>query len=140
MVCWECCVAQLKKFHELGIRNVISGDFDDLRTADIPVVFRGYDYITLKLVCSDYEQHYKQMKDRGNGLIDFELLRKSREKINKRPLLINEYEIDVAGKTMDMVRQEAIDLIDCAETVRDYVYVKPPKEWFYSWVFSNGLR
>ena len=140
MVCWECCVAQLKKFHELGIRNVISGDFDDLRTADIPVVFRGYDYITLKLVCSDYEQHYRQMKDRGNGLIDFELLQKSREKIDKRPLLINEYQIDIAGKTPDMVLGEAIGLIDRAETVRDYAYVKPPKEWFYSWVFSNGLR
>ena len=29
LVCWECCVAQLKKFNELGIKNVISGDFDD---------------------------------------------------------------------------------------------------------------
>ncbi len=139
-VCWECCVIQLKKFHELGIKNVISGDFDDLRTADIPIVFKGYNYITLKLVCNDYEQHYNQMKNRGNGLIDFELLRRSSEKINKRPLLINEYEIDITGKTPDIVLQEAIELIDNAETLMEYEYTKPPKELFYSWVYSNGLR
>ena len=140
MVCWECCVAQLKKFNELGIKNVISGDFDDLRTADIPVVFKGYDYLTLKLVCSDYEQHYQQMKNRGNGLIDFDLLQKNRKKVNARPLLVNEYEIDVSGKTPDMVFQEAVDYIDHAETLREYAYTKPPKELFYSWIFSNGLR
>ena len=141
LLCWECCVAQLKKFNELGIKNVISGDFDDLRTADIPIVFKGYNYITLKLVCNDYEQNYEQMKNRGgNGLIDFELLQKSREKINNRPLLINEYVIDVSGKSPNRVLQEAIELIDNAETVTDYKYTKPPKELFYSWVFSNGLR
>jgi len=141
LVCWECCVAQLKKFNELGIKNVISGDFDDLRTADIPIVFKGYNYITLKLVCNDYEQNYEQMKNRGgNGLIDFELLQKSREKINNRPLLVNEYVIDVSGKSPDRVLQEAIELIDNAETVSEYDYTKPPKELFYSWVFSNGLR
>ena len=140
LVCWECCVAQLKKFNELGIKNVISGDFDDLRTADIPIVFKGYDYITIKLICNDYEQHYEQMKNRGKGLIDFELLQKNREKVNNRPLLINEYVIDVTGKKPDEVLQEAIDLIDHAETVLEYEYTKPPKDWFYSWVFSNGLR
>lgn len=139
-VCWECCVAQLKKFNELGIKNVVSGDFDDLRTGDIPVVFKGYNYITLKLICSDFEQNVNQMKNRGNGLIDFELLKKSTEKINKRPLLVNEFEIDVTGKTPDEVLEEAIELIDHAETVMDYEYEKPPKEWFYSWVLSNGLR
>ena len=90
-VCWECCVAQLKKFHELGIKNVISGDFDDLRTRDIP-------------------------------------------------LLVNEFEIDVAGKNPEQVLQEAIVLIDTAETKTEYTYEKPPKEQFYSWVYSNGLR
>ena len=140
LVCWECCVAQLKKFNELGIKNVISGDFDDLRTADIPIVFKGYDYITIKLICNDYEQHYEQMKNRGKGLIDFELLQKNREKVNNRPLLINEYVIDVTGKSPDEVLQEAIDLIDHAETLLEYEYTKPPKELFYSWVFSNGLR
>lgn len=139
-VCWECCVAQLKRFHELGIKNVISGDFDDLRTREIPRVFQGYNYITLKLVCSDYEQNCRQMKNRGNGLIDLELLEKMTKKINHRPLLVNEFEIDVAGKSPEEVLQEAIALIDTAETRLDYVYEMPPKEQFYSWVWSNGLR
>jgi len=139
-VCWECCVAQLKKFHELGIKNVISGDFDDLRTREIPVEFKGYNYITLKLVCSDYEQNYNQMKHRGAGLIDFELLEKMTKKINQRPLLVNEFEIDVAGKSPEQVLKEAIRLIDTAETEMEYMYEKPPKEQFYSWVHSNGLR
>ena len=139
-VCWECCVAQLKKFHEMGIKNVISGDFDDLRTRDIPSVFNGYNYITLKLVCSDYEQNYNQMKNRGDGLIDFELLKNGTDKIMSRPLLINEFEIDVAGKTSEEVLSEVIKLIDTAETVSKYDYEMPPKEWFYSWVFANGLR
>lgn len=139
-VCWECCVAQLKRFHELGIKNIISGDFDDLRTREIPLVFQGYNYITLKLVCSDYEQNCRQMKNRGNGLIDLELLEKMTKKINHRPLLVNEFEIDVAGKSPEEVLQEAITLIDTAETRLDYAYEMPPKEQFYSWVWSNGLR
>lgn len=139
-VCWECCVAQLKRFHELGIKNVISGDFDDLRTREIPRVFQGYNYITLKLVCSDYEQNCRQMKNRGNGLIDLELLEKMTKKINHRPLLVNEFEIDVAGKSPEEVLQEAITLIDTAETRLDYAYEMPPMEQFYSWVWSNGLR
>jgi len=139
-VCWECCVAQLKMFHELGIKNVISGDFDDLRTREIPLVFKGYNYITLKLICSDYEQNYNQMKNRGDGLIDFELLEKMTKKINKRPLLVNEFEIDVAGKTQEEVLSKAIELVDVAETMQEYEYEIPPKELFYSWVHSNGLR
>ena len=139
-VCWECCVALLKKFNELGIKNVVSGDFDDLRTADIPIVFKGYNYITLKLVCNDYQQNYNQMKNRGNGLIDFDLLEKCSKKVNSRPLLVNEFQIDVAGKTPEDVLSEAINIIDNADTVTEYEYTKPPKELFYSWVFSNGLR
>ena len=139
-VCWECCVAQLKMFHELGIKNVISGDFDDLRTREIPLVFKGYNYITLKLICSDYEQNYNQMKNRGDGLIDFELLEKMTKKIKQSTLLVNEFEIDVAGKTPKQVLEEAIALIDIAETKMEYAYEKPPREQFYSWVHSNGLR
>lgn len=140
MICWECCVAQLKKFNELGIKNVISGDFDDLRTADIPIVFKGYNYITLKLICSDYQQHYNQMKNRENGLIDFNLLERSSMKINNRSLLVNEFAIDVAGKSVENVLYEAIDLIDNAKALLDYSYTKPSNDNFYSWIHSNGLR
>jgi GTPase SAR1 family protein len=140
MICWECCVAQLKKFNELGIINVISGDFDDLRTADIPIVFKGYNYITLKLICSDFQQNYIQMKNREDGLVDFELLERSSMKINNRCLLVNEACIDVAGKPVEKILYEAIDLIENAKTLLDYSYTKPGKENFYSWIHSNGLR
>ncbi|MBQ8201366.1 MAG: hypothetical protein IJZ74_06330 [Clostridia bacterium] len=139
-VCWHCCVAQLKEFHAQGVRNVISGDFDDLRTADIPQVFYGYDYITLKLVCSNREEHRQRMLNRGEGLIDLELLEHTADKVSARQNLPNEFTIDTAGKTAQEVLQEAIRLIDTAQTLRTYDYTKPPRELFYSWVISNGLR
>ena len=139
-VCWECCVAQLKRFHELGIRNIICCDFDDLRTADIPIVFQGYNFITIKLICTDYQQNYEQMKNRGSGLIDYDLLMKSTQKIISRPLLVNEMSIDVSGKTPEDVMREAVALIDSSISKVNYEYQKPPKELFYSWIHSNGLR
>lgn len=139
-VCWECCVAQMMKFHEMGIKNIIGADFDDLRTADIPDVFKGYNYITIKLVCKDLAQLHNQMENRKNGLIDYELQRKCSDKVNKRPLLINEVEIDITNKTPQQVLDEAIRIIDNTETLIEYIYQKPKKDLFYSWVFSNKLR
>lgn len=139
-VCWECCVAQLMKFHELGVRNIVSGDFDDLRTADIPIVFKGYDFITLKLICPDRAEHRHRMENRGEGLVDLRLLEESAEKINRRPPLVNEFVIDTAGKSPEDVLREAVRLVETADTLRDYSYEKPPREQFYSWVYSNGLR
>lgn len=139
-VCWECCVAQMMKFHEMGIKNIIGADFDDLRTADIPDVFKGYNYITIKLVCKDLSQLHNQMENRKNGLIDYELQRKCSDKVNKRPLLINEVEIDITNKTPQQVLDEAIRIIDNTETLIEYIYQKPKKDLFYSWVFSNKLR
>ena len=94
----------------------------------------------MKLVCSDYQQNYNQMKNRGNGLIDFDLLEKCSNKVNSRPLLVNEFQIDVAGKAPEDVLNEAINIIDNADTVTEYEYTKPSKELFYSCVLSNGLR
>lgn len=139
-VCWECCVAQMMKFHEMGIKNIIGADFDDLRTADIPDVFKGYNYITIKLVCKDLSQLHNQMENRKNGLIDYELQRKCSDKVNRRPLLINEVEIDTTNKTSQQVLDEAIEIIDNTETLIEYTYQKPKKDLFYSWVFSNELR
>lgn len=100
LTCWENQVAMLKCFHGLGYKNVIASDIDDLRTADIPIVFKGIDFITIKLVCSDLQQIQEQMRNRpNNGLIDFELQKKMNEKNVQRSPLINEVEIDVAGKT-----------------------------------------
>ena len=139
--CWENQVAMLLCFHRLGYKNIIATDIDDLRTADIPVVFKGYHYITIKLVCHDPEQIRRQMENRpNNGLIDYELQEKMNTKNLERKPLVNEVEIDVTEKTAEEVRIEAINMIDTFISELNYAYEKPPKELFYSWVFANGLR
>ena len=141
LTCWENLVAMLMCFHKLGYKNIIASDIDDLRTADIPVVFKGKKYITIKLVSTDPEQIRKQMENRPeNGLIDYELQEKMNAKNPKRDPLINEVEIDVAGKTSEEVLKQAIALIDTEIPLLEYDYEKPPKALFYSWVFANGLR
>lgn len=138
--CWVCTVGTLMNFHNLGYKNVIGLDFDDLRTQDIPELFKGYNYITLKLVCSDYGQNEAQMLNRGEGLIDTGLLREMNDIILLRKPLVNEFIIDVKGKTADDVFNEAVTLIDTAEIKLDYNYIKLDKKYFYSWVWDNGLR
>lgn len=141
LTCWENQVVMLQCFHRLGYRNIIASDIDDLRTADIPVVFKGKNYITVKLVCSDLKQLHEQMKNRPNdGLIDYELQEKMNEKNRNREPLINEVELDVTGKTVHEVLEEAIRIIENTPSLLEYEYKKPPKELFYSWVFANGLR
>ena len=141
LTCWENMVAMLKCFHKLGYKGIIVTDMDDLRPADIPIVFKGSNYITIKLVSSDLEQIREQMKNRpNNGLIDYELQQKTNDKNLKRDPLVNEVEIDVSGKSIEEVLNEAIEIIDTTESLLDYECVKPPKELFYSWVFANGLR
>ena len=84
LTCWENMVAMLKCFHKLGYKGIIVTDMDDLRTADIPIVFKGSNYITIKLVSSDLEQIREQMKNRpNNGLIDYELQQKTNDKKRK---------------------------------------------------------
>ena len=141
LTCWENQVAMLMCFHKLGYRNIIASDIDDLRTADIPIVFRGTDFITIKLICSDLHQIREQMRNRPNhGLIDFELQEKMNEKNLRRAPLVNEVEIDVAGKSIEEVLRQTIHVIENTSARLDYEYTKPPKELFYSWVFANGLR
>lgn len=141
LTCWENQVAMLMCFHKLGYKNIIASDIDDLRTADIPVVFKGTEFITIKLICSDLAQIQNQMKNRpNNGLIDFELQEKMNEKNRRRNPLVNEVEIDVAGKSIEEVLEQAINIIESTPSLIDYDYTKPPKNMFYSWVFANGLR
>lgn len=141
LTCWENQVAMLMCFHRLGYKNIIASDIDDLRTADIPIVFKGTDFITIKLISSDLRQIQEQMRNRpNNGLIDFELQEKMNEKNRKRNPLINEVEIDVAGKSIGEVLEQSIKAIETTPSRLDYEYTKPPKELFYSWVFANGLR
>lgn len=67
LTCWENQVAMLFCFNKLGYKNIIASDIDDLRTADIPIVFKGYDFITLKLICKDLNQLQKQMKHKSRS-------------------------------------------------------------------------
>ena len=141
LTCWENQVAMLMCFHKLGYKNIIASDIDDLRTADIPIVFKGTDYITIKLISSDLKQIHEQMKNRpNNGLIDYELQEKMNDKNIKRSPLVNDVEIDVAGKSIEEVLEQAINIIETTPSKFEYEYTKPPKEMFYSWVFANGLR
>ena len=102
-------------FHRLGYKNIIASDIDDLRTADIPVVFKGTDFVTAKLVCSDLHQIQEQMRNRpNNSLIDFELQQKMNEKNIRRNPLINEVQIDVAGKSISSgnIKRFAMKLLE----------------------------
>ena len=140
-VMWESSIMLLKYFHNKGLKNIIALDFNDIRTREIPEIFKGTNFITLKLISTDYEQNKKQMLSRGeNGLIDLELLEVSTKKIMGRDLLPNEVILDVAGKTKDEVLIEAIKIIDNYNSLLNYEYTLPDKNLFYSWVHSDGLR
>lgn len=141
LTCWENTKAMALCFHNLGYKNIIVSDIDDLRTADIPVDFKGYRYLTIKLICSDLGQIQKQMKNRlNNGLIDYELQEKCNVKNLARPPLINEYEINVCELSEQDVLDRALTILNANEPLIEYDYVKPEKDKFYSWVFANGLR
>ena len=137
---WESSVELLKFYHKRGIKNIIALDFNDLRTGEIPIIFKGTDFITIKLISSDYSQNRRQMIERGNGLIDLELLEKSTIKIINRELLPNEVLIDIANKTKEEVLLEAINIINSYNSKLEYDYNKPDKKQFYSWVKSYNLR
>lgn len=141
LTCYENTKAMALCFQRLGFQNIIVSDLDDLRTADIPIDFKGYRYITIKLICSDKEQLKSQMRNRpAGGLIDFELQEKCNMKNMTRPLLVNEHEIDIAGMSAGQVLEKAIFTIDHAVPIVVYNYIKPDPSLFYSWVVKNGLR
>ena len=141
--CWENVLLQLDYFHKRGLQNIIALDFDDYRTRELPLHFRGSRFITLKLVSSDPEQIRRQMIHRHEnegGLFWLENVMRSNEKISARPLLPNEVLIDVAGKTKEEVFREAVSKIDTFEPDLDYDYELPDEQLFLSWVQSRNLR
>ncbi len=141
LTCWENTKAMAFCFHNLGYKNIIISDIDDLRTADIPIDFKGYRFLTIKLVCSDLQQLQEQMRNRpNNGLVDYELQEKCNTKNLNRLPLVNEHTIDVAGLSVREVLHEAQLIMESVDPMTDYDYAKPPKDLFYSWVFANGLR
>ncbi len=140
-IMWESSIQLLKYFYNKGLKNIIALDFNDIRTREIPQIFKGTNFITLKLISSDYEQNKRQMISRGEqGLVDLELLEVSTRKIMNRDLLPNEVILDVANKIKEEVLKDAINLIDNYSSKLDYEYNIPDKDSFYSWVQSDGLR
>lgn len=141
--CWDNVLLQLKYFHDRGFRNIVALDFDDYRTRELPVHFRGYRFITLKLISEDPEQIRRQMIHRSEnegGLFALEQIKRSNRKIMERPLLPNEVLLDVAGKSKDDVLAEAIRIIDSFSPTLDYTYEPLDAQYFLSWVQSRNLH
>ncbi len=141
-LCWDNVLLQLRFFHHKGYRNIISLDFDDLRTREIPREFKGTDFITLKLTSSDPDQIKAQMEHRHaheGGLYLPDKVDRANHVIRARPLLPNEVVIDVAGKSREEVLREAVGVIDGFTPARAYDYTLPPETWFLSWVQSRKL-
>ena len=88
------------------------------------------------MVCKDKEQNLNQMKNRGKGLIDLEMLEKDYRRKEKYPrdLLPNEVIIDVTGKSADSVLKEAINILTNTESLLNYDYVMPDRRCFGTWV------
>ena len=140
--CFENVLLQLEFFHKRGFNNIIALDFDDYRTRELPLHFRGYRFITLKLISSDPEQIHRQMihrKENEGGLFAPDNIVRSNDKIRSRPLLPNEVMIDVAGKTKEEIFEEAVHIIDHFESDLNYNYTLPDENLFLSWVHSRNL-
>ena len=141
-VCWENVLLQLKFFHDRGLKNIVAGDFDDLRTREIPLLFKGTDFITLKLVSGDPEQIRQQMirrKENEGGLFVPDYVARANSVIRGRKLLPNEVMIDIAGKTKEEVLAEAIGVIDSFRPLKEYDYEPDNEHHYLSWVQSRRL-
>lgn len=142
-MCWENILVQLKYFYNKGCRNIVALDFDDVRTRELPFIFNGYDFVTLKLVSSDSEQIRRQMihrRENEGGLYYLDNVERSNQIIMSRRLLPNEVMIDVAGKTKEAVLSEAIRIIDGFKPLKDYEYELEDEHNFLSWVQSRNLK
>lgn len=139
---YRLMVANIKEFARLGYHNIIALDFNEIRFRDIPNDFKGYDYIILHLVCSDKQQNLTQMKNRGKGLIDLEMIEREYTRHEKypRPLLPNEILLDVTGKDAAKVLDEAISILDRSESLLDYNYIMPDKKCFGTWVQADQIE
>lgn len=141
-MCWENVLLQLHFFYEKGCRNIVALDFDDVRTRELPAIFKGYRFITLKLVSGDTEQIRHQMikrRDHEGGLFYPEGIERSNAVIRNRKLLPNEVLIDVAGKSKEEVLEYAIRVIDAYKPALDYEYELDDEHNYLSWVQSRHL-
>lgn len=141
-LCWDNVLLQLKFFYDKGLRNIIALDFDDIRTRELPYIFKGYNFITLKLISSDVEQIKQQMEHRKNnegGLYIPNYVERANLVIMNRNLLPNEVQIDIAGKTKEQILKESIKIIDNFESIKEYDYELDDERNYLSWIQSRQL-
>lgn len=141
-LCWENVLLQLKFFHEKGFRNIVALDFDDIRARELPLLFRGSDFLILRLISSDPTQIRRQMEYRNaheGGLYTPDYVERANEVIRARALLPNEVMLDIAGKTKEEVFAQAVGIIDRFTPLREYDYVPGDEKAYLSWVQSRGL-
>ncbi|MBS5844031.1 MAG: AAA family ATPase [Clostridiales bacterium] len=142
-LCWENVMLQLKFFYDKGCKNIVSLDLDDYRARELPHIFKGYNFIILRLLCSDMEQIRQQMIHRHNnegGLYVLEQIERSNLVIMNRNLLPNEVKIDVTGKSKEEVLKSVIDIIDHYKPLLDYDYQLDNEHNYLSWVQSHNLN
>lgn len=141
-LCWDNVLLQLNFFYKKGLRNIVALDFDDIRAREIPYIFKGYEFIVLKLVSSNTEQIKQQMIHRKNnegGLYALDTVERSNSVIMNRNLLPNEVQIDIAGKSKEAVLAETIKIIDNFEPMKEYDYAIDDEHKYLSWVQSRKL-
>ena len=141
-LCWENTLAQIKFFYDKGLRNIVALDFDDIRTRELPKIFRGYNFIIIRMISSNPHQIKQQMEHRNSnegGLWRPEYIERENFVIKSRKLLPNEVLIDVAEKNNIEVLNEAIKLIDNFNPIKDYIYETDDKKNYLSWVKSRKL-
>lgn len=141
-LCWENVLLQLRFFHDKGLRNIVVTDFDDIRARELPLVFKGCDYVILRLISGKPEQIRQQMihrKENEGGLFLPDYVERGNSVIMKRKLLPNEVIIDVAGKTKEAVLAEAIRTIDGFHPMKEYDYEPDDEHHYLSWVQSRQL-
>lgn len=141
-LCGDNFLLQLNFFYKKGLKNIVALDFDDIRTREIPYIFKGYEYIILKLVSSDSEQIKRQMIHRKNnegGLYALDNVERSNSVIINRNLLPNEVQIDIAGKSKEIVLAETIKIINNFEAIKEYYYEIDDEHNYLSWVQSRQL-
>ena len=142
-LCWENVLAQARFFAEKGFRNIVILDIDDVRTREIPELFKGSRFIILRLFSSDIGKILAQMEHRREnegGLYDTDLAERLNAKMVRRPLLPNEVKLDISGKNAEQVLEEAAKIVGDHEPLLDYEYEPGDINDYCSWVQSRGLR
>lgn len=109
---FENLILVVKNYNRHGFKNIIITDLDDVRMLDVPIVFKGFNYVILTLYI-DQESVIKERilsRNNENGYVDWETSIKMNSLIRKRNTLANEYRIlnstnDVENTFQELLKQ-----------------------------------